>query len=368
MAIAKNRVLYIGGFEMPDRNAAAQRVLSVSKALRELGYDVRFYGITKCEDLIGKTDGFDYEAYPHPEGIIAWFRYSLGGGIINFIKKKCPDYVFLYNYPSVAQERVIKYCRKHGIRTVGDITEWYRSFSLPKRIDTYLRMTVSNKHLDGIIAISRYLATYYHDHHVLLLPPLVDKEERKWSILPEKRQNDKINLVYIGTGSIKDRLDKIVSGLLNVGTDKFYLDVIGITEQQYTSIYKKENLHNDSIVFHGRLLHQEALRYLMRADFQIFFRDSIRVNNAGFPTKFVESMSAGIPVITNRISNIDDYIRNGENSFMIENPTENEIFGVLSRIASMSRAQIESMKQNCLKNEFDYRKYCPLIKSFMDRL
>lgn len=32
------RILYIGGFDMPDGNAAAQRVLSVAKALRS-NYD-----------------------------------------------------------------------------------------------------------------------------------------------------------------------------------------------------------------------------------------------------------------------------------------------------------------------------------------
>lgn len=36
------RVLYIGGFELPDKNAAAQRVLSIGKAYRLLGYDVLF--------------------------------------------------------------------------------------------------------------------------------------------------------------------------------------------------------------------------------------------------------------------------------------------------------------------------------------
>ena len=46
-------ILYIGGFEMPNKNAAAQRVLSIAKALREGGYDTLFYGITKSEDYVG---------------------------------------------------------------------------------------------------------------------------------------------------------------------------------------------------------------------------------------------------------------------------------------------------------------------------
>lgn len=363
------RVLYIGGFELPDKNAAAQRVISIAKALRELGFCTQFYGITQSNDKEGVVDGLQYEAYPHPKGTIAWFKYALGLGIIHYIKKKAPDYVFLYNYPAVAQERVISFCRRHGIMTVGDITEWYRSTSFPKRIDTWYRMRFSNRHLDGIIAISRYLAEYYKGQRIVQLPPLVDKQEVKWQIKPIPRHDDRIHLVYIGTGSIKDRLDKIINGICKAGSERYQLDVIGINADQFSTIYKQSlDLSSMNAVFHGRLPHQEALNYLVNADFQVFFRDFIRVNNAGFPTKFVESMSAGIPVITNRISNIDDYVKNGVNSFMIEHPEDEEICEVLRIVSVLSREEIESIKNNCLREEFDYRKYCGVIKEFMSSL
>lgn len=363
------KILYIGGFEMPDKNAAAQRVLSIAKALKEKGYETFFYGITQEHKFSGVVDGFTYEACSHPSDTIAWFKYALGKGVIDYIKKKAPDYVFLYNYPAVAQERVISYCKRHCIKTVGDITEWYRPFTLPKQIDTWYRMKISNNHLDGIIAISRYLANYYQGMNVLQLPPLVDKQERKWMIESTIRDYHKINLVYIGTGSIKDRLDKIIQGIQQIGNNRFHLDVIGINEKQFVDIYH-HNIESKTIdvVFHGRLPHQEALKYLKSADFQIFFRDYIRVNNAGFPTKFVESMSAGIPVITNRISNIDDYVKNGENSFMIEHPEEHEICEVLKKVALLSREEIDLIKKNCLVDEFDYRKYSQILDAFMKSL
>lgn len=362
------RILYIGGFEMPDKNAAAQRVLSIAKAFRDLGYETFFYGISQSNDFKGSIDGFQYEAYPHPKGIVNWFKYALGWGVIDYIKQKSPDYVFLYNYPAVAQERVISYCKRHGIKTVGDITEWYRPTSLPKRIDTLYRMRISNWHLDGIIAISRYLANYYEGKTIIQLPPLVDKQEEKWHIQPTECDDERIRLVYIGTGSVKDRLDKILDGVYQSGANRFHLDVIGINKEQFCEIYHRKVREEIDVVFHGRLPHQEALKYLMGADFQIFFRDNIRVNNAGFPTKFVESMSAGIPVVTNRISNIDDYINNGINSFMIEHPEEREIGEVLKRVSNLSWLEIKSIKKNCLINVFDYRNYCGFIECFMKGL
>jgi glycosyltransferase involved in cell wall biosynthesis len=362
------RILYIGGFELPDKNAAAQRVLSVAKAYRELGYDVFFNGITHSQDFKGSVEGMDYEAYPYPAGISAWIKYALGNRIISYIKRKKPDYVILYNYPAIAQERVIRYCRRHGIKTIGDITEWYRTFSYPKRIDTFLRMKYSNKHLDGIISISRYLSNYYSGSHLIQLPPMVDKEQKKWSIAPNKYEDGRIHLVYIGTGSIKDRLDKILRGIKSAGANRFYIDIIGITKDRYHEIYKQTIDPEINVCFHGRMPHLDALKHLMSSDFQIFFRDNVRVNNAGFPTKFVESMSAGIPVITNRISNVDEYIRNGENSFMIEKPTDDEITEVLCKVSRLTMDSIMAMKGKCLTKEFDYHRYIKHLESFMCKL
>ena len=367
--VNKKKILYIGGFEMPDKNAAAQRVLSIAKSLREAGYETFFYGMSKDAYAKGEVDGFKYDGYQYPHSTMTWFKYALGREILPYIQKVKPDFVFTYNYPAFAQEKVIHYCRKHGIKTVGDITEWYRTKSFVKKIDTWYRMHVSNKHLDGIIAISSYLNGFYKKQYTIQVPPFVDKSEEKWQIHVEKYQDDKVHLVYIGTGSIKDRLDKIIKGIYDAGADRFAVDIIGINEEKFHKIYTTDvDLAKMDITFHGRLPHKVAVEYLMKADFQIFFRDFVRVNNAGFPTKFVESMSAGVPVITNRISNIADYIVNGKNSFMIEHPEDSEICEVLVRVSKLSREEINAIKKNCLVDDFDYHKYTDSLKSFMEGL
>ena len=46
----KRTILYIGGFVLPDKNAAAQRVIANAKAMRALGYDVQFLSALKNGD------------------------------------------------------------------------------------------------------------------------------------------------------------------------------------------------------------------------------------------------------------------------------------------------------------------------------
>ena len=45
MIMREEVILYIGGFQLPDKNAAALRVMSNAKAFRELGYTVVFINL-----------------------------------------------------------------------------------------------------------------------------------------------------------------------------------------------------------------------------------------------------------------------------------------------------------------------------------
>ena len=45
--LQNSKIIYIGGFELPDRNAAAQRVLGIAKGLKYIGYEVRFINALK---------------------------------------------------------------------------------------------------------------------------------------------------------------------------------------------------------------------------------------------------------------------------------------------------------------------------------
>lgn len=364
------KILYIGGFAMPNKNAAAQRVLSIAKSLRDAGFLIEFYGVTRDGDCYGVVDNFLYEAIPYPKNTVAWIKYAKGDNIIGYIKSKSPDIVITYNYPVLAQEKVIRYCHKHGIKVVGDITEWYMPTNLLKKADTFFRMTFSNKHLDGIIAISRYLYNYYSGQHIIQLPPFVDIQENKWKQKLHILYLDKIKLIYAGRPSLtKDRLDYIVKGIAKIPNSNFILNVVGITKEQYVSIYGEDSfIDSVNILFHGVLPHNDTIRILMESDFHIFFRPNIKVNNAGFPTKFVESMTAGIPVIMNKISNVDDYLIDGKNGFMSQSSNEDDIRMVLERVSKLSRKEISSIKENIDRTYFDYHRYTESLSKFMNTL
>lgn len=359
-----NKVLYIGGFELPDKNAAAHRVLANAKLLREMGWNVSFIGVSKdVNNAPSDVCGFKSTPISYPTGIMDWVHQILVFVNMKTILNQNPDYVVLYNFPSIASLRILKECRKHGIKVIEDLTEWedpqgWSFRSIIRKLDVKTRIDYCVKKMDGVIAISKYLfARYLPYTNTILVPPLVDLNDDKWK-RSHTLQNlhTKVNLVYAGNAGFgkKDRLDNILDAL--DGIANVQLSVIGMTKEQYEEGYKKTVPNNVDVVFYGRLSHEETLKTVKNADFQMLIRDDNRKNNAGFPTKLVESMACGTPVIATLTSNIGDYLKDGYNCLIVSN--DKSLKEVLSSLSNMPKTTINEMKQHCLDClDFDYHNY-----------
>ena len=369
----KIKALYIGGFELPDKNAAAHRVLSNAKVIRDFGGQVVFAGVDKEQawnkpilDTKGVHQGFTTFSVPYPTNKKEWINYLTDiGSYIDIIEADTSiNTIIFYNFPAVAMKKLLIYCHQKGIKCVADVTEWYSAsgkgfaFFVIKGIDTWLRMHVYHKQMDGLIVISKYLADYYSkQNNVIRIPPLIDLKEAKWNDLQEKKNNGKINLVYAGSPAIKDRIDVLIQALKLVKRP-YHLDVVGITTEQYLTRGQEDEdfvMHNTNINFHGRLSHKDALNYVSSADYSCFFREDDRMTKAGFSTKFVEAITCGTPVLTNRTSNIDEFCMQGENAVLLNGITTKEIADAIDII------QI-GMKTR--KTQFDYRSYIGIMNSF----
>lgn len=391
----KKTILYIGGFILPDGNAAAHRVLNNAKILKALDYDVYFLGKSKqCnESNILETRKIieDFITYKecYPSGIIQWLRHLISTkntlAIINEIGKSKTKAIIAYNYPAIAFYRLKSYCHKNKIKVISDCTEWsidpYKSpiRAIIKNIDTYLRMVIVHPKLDGLIAISSYLYKYYSKRmqNVIHVPPLINSDDKKWAF-PITDGNKEIKLVYAGSpgtlgSGLKDRLDIIINSLSSAKSlikQNFSLIIVGLTKQEYCSNFEVEEVPEniiDNVHFLGRLSHSETIRVLKEADFSIFLRDNNLVTKAGFPTKFVESITCGTPVITNSSSNIKHYMEDNKFGFIVDSNSESNLADSLVDILNLDKNKIKEMKRICFDSKiFDYQNYTLIFKSFFE--
>ncbi|MBK0070406.1 MULTISPECIES: glycosyltransferase [unclassified Enterococcus] len=348
------KILYVGGFELPEGNAAAQRVLQISKILRDLNNEVIFYNrknLSESEDnSLIETEYFGFKCYEEKKITSSrelLNQYTNIKMIKEIIVKEKINLIIAYNFPSIATLKLIKYCRKRNIKVVGDITEWYGTKGLPLRrkiikgFDSNLRMLYTNKKLDGLIVISDFLENYYYKSLKVKLPPMVDLNDSKWEAVSKlKNGKNKVSFIYAGSpSSEKENLDLIVEVMDKVSLDyNIHLKIIGITKNEYFKMYKRKIYANNlaHVEFKGRIEHSKVIENITKADYSIIIRPINRVTLAGFPTKLAESITARTPVLINQEMEVTEFVENNYNGFYVnQSNLEKEIESIILKRKSM---------------------------------
>lgn len=392
-------IIYTGIFQFPEGNAAGARVLGIGKALRDAGLRVMFAGWEdqgrsedRGADGIFRYQGFPYVSQASHEDLgtthrrRTWSRL-LGTPTISRLDNLDLDTVravVAYNAPSPMLWRLAAFCRRRGLACIADVTEWYDpqqlpgGFGGPLWLDSETRMRMLHPRLSGVLAISSFLRNYYEERgcHVLRVPPLVDVEDAKWNqpVVPAD-SDDVLNLVYVGTPGHKDLFGGIVRALARFRSGKRpVLHVIGPSFDELSGVLGSDapllDAVSGKVICYGRLPHVEALRQLQQADFSLLVRPLKRYAEAGFPTKLVESLAAGVPVITNATSDIAEYVRNGQEGILLHDTSPGAVEAGVRRALTMSTEERQAMRTRARARAamcFDYRQHTSTIAGFINQ-
>lgn len=376
-------IVYIGRFVFPDKNASAHRVINNSKIFIELDYNVIFISIGNVKKTVKKTfliNGKNYDLWivPFLKGnigkLLEFSRYNLYLNILNEYENI--KMVTLYNFPSIPFYKILKYSKSRGIKVISDVADWYEMknispISLVSGIDTFFRMRILNKKADGLIVVSKYLYNYYNEKNKILLPPLVDLSEKKWRIINSKSNNKtdfRKTFVFAGNpNGSKENLKDLI-GAFNWEKIAQYADlkIIGISKDKlYKKIVKSRNDRDlfknvsENISFMGNIDHELVIGEVKKADFTVIIRKNSRLNKAGFPTKFVESITCGTPCVCTSFSDLEDYVGNGVNGIIINE--ENIKSSLLSII-------LERFDILVKRDLFDYHNYTSIVQKFFKEI
>lgn len=368
-------IIYTGVFAEPENNAAGKRVYGISLILESLGFDVLIVGKTQNPNYSGRkeyTDHISFESYPE-YGRVKYKEYVAHLKKVIEEQKEKPVCIIRYGAPglSIFDNEVLKLAHGMGIKVIADVADWLSSdggnivFNVIKTLDTYLEKAVYNNKSDGVIAISSYLGSYYKKKvkNVVIIPPIAPEYKTNTAV------NDVIQIMYAGVPfrmglkvkdvhKIKDRLDVVISTLVEVykrGFQNFKFKIYGITKEQYLVAFPEQEMIlseiGNAIEFFGRKSMAEIQYELTQSDFSILLREVTRGTTAGFPTKVVESMSCGTPMITTRTSDLSSYIEDGKNGFLVSIDDKEKLVKKLSEIINSKNEEIKILKDNCYKNQ-----------------
>jgi len=386
---ARPLVAYVGPVRFPNGGAAARRILGNAKAIRDAGYRVVIASGQSAEVGVPSSLFEGFEVVPlgernaeHLPRLLKHFSYvNMGVKTLVWLDSlpQRPYAVVLYSGYAPYLLRLLPWAKRNGVKLVFDAVEWYQPDTLPGYLSPYqlnveLAMRSLLPQVPNIISISSYLHNYYRVRgcHSLIVPPLLDVAATTHSESGRDTARP-LKLVYAGSPGKKDLLNNIMDAVLQLKQKglNLHLTVAGIAPSasaHYPSILRADpSLVHSAILFVGILSHAASLELVRSSDFSLLLRNDARYSKAGFPTKFVESLTVGTPVIANLTSDLALHLRDGQTGFICTGPSAEDLMLGLSKAATMSIEFHETMRRACrahAQKAFDYRVFTESMSTF----
>ncbi len=384
-------IIYTGVLFMPDKNAASQRAIAISKLIEKCGYVPIIVGMNPdiTEDNIIKTEkvymGIKYYEMKYPNSSFKWikmlFDYKKIIGIIDFLGRNNCKAIIAMDYFSPALNSLMKYCNKNKLKLILDSVDWFgkSNYAFPKNIikniDTFIRMRILNKRSDYLIVISKYLENYYkkNANHIICLPGIYYLST-KLAYDKYKIKNDYRTISFVGSPGRKcekEKIDWVIEAICRNCESgiKIKFIIAGIDEEilrkNRPDLFALPNF-NEFIEIRGRISHSECNEIISKSDFTVIIRENTRLSNAGFPTKLGESFAFGTPVLVTPTSDICDYIPNGY-GFISDSCTYTDVEKLILKLKDVSNEEIVHMHEVVIRNNpLEYDKFIDLFKTIID--
>ena len=369
-------VIYVGEFVLPDKSAAANRVVSNGKIFEHLGYRPLFLGAAATDD---QFDGIRSVAnhenmyeQAHPATSRQWIHHIFSTRNVQKLAEDAnPHIVIAYNLSFLTFLRLKRVFKKQGVRVAYDCTEWtgYTDGSFLKRmykkVDEWLLRHLLAKVCDNLIVISDRMAQQYaHCKNLIQLPPLVDTSCSIWHQAVQ-RDEDVFEFCFSGRpDGDKESLDLLVNAFCSLEETKVRLRIVGLTKQEFLTLYPalEEQAKDPRLVFMGQVPHAQSIGYTLGCDCYVFIRQPDRRNQAGFPTKFAESYTCGGRILTTNISDVGRYFTSSRQGTLLTEISHEAIRTGLQQ--ELYKGKRESCGQ--LRTTFDFTAYTQRVKEFLE--
>ncbi|MFF0467969.1 glycosyltransferase [Micromonospora zamorensis] len=386
-------VACVGPFLFPWGEAGSRRVYGLVASLAAAGYDVVVASGGPEPHTVAPLAGVDGpgsvshiglaekpppEAGPLGSSIQTLVRWGQRTARWLDDQPTKPSHVLVHGGQAQYMFHLQRWCRLNRVPLIVDVVDWFNGryvrggYLGPLHASMKLALHHYYPRCDGIIAISSYLESHYRSSGkpLLRVPPTLDVKSLTLDARQTADDSSSLRLAYAGNphGNKKDLLGTVIEAVGRVQRDgaRVELRIYGPTLDEVGSLFNDRSLP-DGVRCLGRLPQAEVASALQGADFTVLIRRPERAADAGFSTKFCESLASGTPVIANLTSDMGSYLRPNLEGLVCRDHTVAEVTEAFRAAARLNSAQRSIMRQAARSQaleSFDYRAYAEPLGRF----
>jgi glycosyltransferase involved in cell wall biosynthesis len=399
--LERNKILNIAAlFEnaFPVGYAEANRLLSISQGIAELGHRIKVYCIRPADrppnvlnkEEVGIIDGVEY-IYPAkttiwPDKKVKRIFIYLKGMILTLktlrqdYKKKKIDVIISYSYSVIINNVFGIFSRMYKIKFSYFVDEYPYSILYPNKYGTLYKWYELNhfyKIFDNFLVMTTPLKDFYSERakpgaNIVVVPMTV--QPKRFENVSDKSPFQQPYFAYAGyLGDDKDGVDILLKAFSIVSKEyeNVLLVLIGYSNNQehhdkLNDITKESNIE-DKVIFTGRIHRDEIPHYFNNAIGLVLARPDNIQAKGGFPTKLGEYLATGKPVVVTKVGEIPFYLKDQRNAFLAE-PNNIESFAqkMIELLKDQENAiQIGKQGKKLTKEVFNYKVQAGRILEFL---
>lgn len=398
------KVFFIGsGFDICDGNATTNYSVELAMGFQSNGFDSLLLPIFNSgeESTRGTYRGVRFEfifdsARNFSVSSLPFIRtFTFYRKLSKYLSSlpELPSLIFAMSMPPDLLEKIIKVGRVHGVPVIYHLVEEPFSVLRMKRdarlsrgigfclnwIRIYWLYTVVLRRVDFLCCISpalfELLVSKGYKKPLLHVLPNVKFQSGaenglKFALDPKTRSR---TILYSGRiNFVRDDFNLLLKSWKKLQEEglKLKLEIYGSGPRNEANkihrLIDEFDIRN-SVTFHGFVERSKLEKAHESADAFLLLKADIPQNQYNFPTKLMDYLSYGKPVIMSRITNHELYFTDDDTALMVEPGSTNDLLRVLKRIATdyETVSPIGVRGSKLLKQHFDSRTE---VKSLLEKL
>lgn len=216
-----------------------------------------------------------------------------------------------------------------------------KSLALSISLSSHHFLNTWTKKIDKIIVLTPFAKNLFIDSHLKFNEnDLIVKSNSTDDIGLAQNPKKEVDYLYVGRLSEEKGVSSLIKAFNELPTLKLHIIGTGDLERSLKEISK------ENIVFHGKK-EFSFVTTMYKSSKALLFPS---VCFEGLPNTIIEAFSAGLPVISSNVDNINQIITSGYNGFTFE---ANNSLSLIRSILQFEEMDIGEMKENARKTYLD---------------